>query len=782
MALRVQERRVPPARGLVTLHNQRGKPFADIDLRRWLRLDRLAFNVEKVDALAHGTSAERVGGLLEPAREWDLRLSLRTDCSAPPPPLDPLAGKGLLDVFLVPANADAPHLDAWLASCKQAGLPVRLQLPAHFTNTQAIVDRALAHGVVAVNIAPFDPFTPQSRGGRAAQGRAAIGAIQSLAADLEAAGIECNILRAPFCLFDAPHRANVLNSRQFHLDHQQYTKASYEQALNLYRSTPAAVSKIVLILLARSTFQRSLVDAVLLNLLLRVRLLYGWSVALHKLTRHLRARYLKPRIKGQTLEQLAREIEKVRAHESAALGPVCGECSLRRICDRVTPEFSRTLPGLEIQAIKGDLVVSPMHFASMQPKYYDAIDEARLAQNIGEETLAKEANAVVENRAPDRQIMPYEYTVEGAPYEHLEGGVRWHSITNTEKVSSPLEHLAPPFTLSVTFGGGIAEYIGFSFGRHCKLLCPMEGYRHTVVLHVDADGHYVLLRDGKPVRPVEFEGMFYAPMRLAGRLDPRIAIWNIDAQIVTQFVKIWRGEHTHAERAESVKYSVIVVNTRYARRLQAMLRSIAHQRSIDLAKIEVIICYVPGLDATDDLIDGMRFSYPNLRILRSPFPAQNANAKGFMINESANMASGDWIVLMDADIVIAPTMFARIEEVAESSNFIAPDGRLMLSKEITAKILMGEIHPWDEWDTLVNTGGEYRYREAHGVPVGFFQCFKREFIEKVKYAELDHFEGADMWFGMALQDKYGKETRLSGLPVLHLDHGGSQWYGTTRHF
>ena len=297
------------------------------------------------------------------------------------------------------------------------------------------------------------------------------------------------------------------------------------------------------------------------------------------------------------------------------------------------------------------------------------------------------------------------------------------------------------------------------------------------MLHVAADGHYALRRDGKPVRPIEFQGMFYVPLLLGRRLEPRIASGNIDGQIVTQFAKIWRGEHTHVPRAEGVKYSIIVVNSRYARRLQAMLRAIAHQRDIEMGKIEVIVSYVPGLDATDDLIDSMRLTYPGLRILRSPFPAQNANAKGFMINESANMASGEWIVLMDADIVIAPTMFARIEEVADESNFVAADGRLMLSKETTAKILTGEIRPWDEWDQLVNSGGEYRYREAHGVPVGFFQCFKREFIDEVKYAELDHFEGADMWFGMALQGKYGKEARLSGMPVLHLDHGGSQWYG-----
>jgi len=784
-SLRALDERIPPVRGLVALHNKWGSAFGEIDLRRWLRLNRVVFNVEKCDVIAHGAEAPRIAGLMESALEWGLGLSLRTDCTAPAPALKGLADAGLLDVFLAPTSPDAPQLASWLAACRDAGLPVRLQIPATIAapfDVDAFVSRAQSHGVRAVHVAAFDAFTPPARGAHQDQSRGALQAMQSLARALEAAGIECNLVGIPFCQVEEDARANVQNTRQYHLDHQHYSKASYEQALNLYRNAPAAVSKIVLILLARSTFQRSFVDAVLLRLLLHMRLVYGWSVALHKLTRHLRNRYLKPRVSGQTIEEVAREIEKVRAQDAASLGPVCGACSLRQICDHGGAEFSRALPGLQLKAIPGDLIVSPMHFALAQPKYYDAIDTERLKRSDGHEALVQEAGAVVANRPPDRQIMPYEYTVENAPYDHLEGGVRWHSITNTEKLSSPLEHVEPPFTLSVTFGGGIAEYIGFSFGRHCKLLCPMEGYRHTVVLHVAADGHYVLLRDGKPVRPVEFEGMFYVPLRLAGRLEPRIAIWNVDAQIVTQFVKIWRGEHTHAPRADGVKFSIVIVNTRYARRLQAVLRSIAQQREIDLAKLEVIVCYVPGLDATDDLIDSMRLAYPGLRILRSPFPAQNTNSKGFMINESVSMASGAWVVLMDADIIIAPNMFARIDALGDDAKFVAPDGRLMLSTETTAKILVGEIRPWEQWDELVNSGGEYRYREAHGVPVGFFQCFRREFIQEVKYAELDHFEGADMWFGMALQGRYGKETRLSGIPVLHLDHGGSQWYGTTKHW
>jgi hypothetical protein len=46
---------------------------------------------------------------------------------------------------------------------------------------------------------------------------------------------------------------------------------------------------------------------------------------------------------------------------------------------------------------------------------------------------------------------------------------------------------------------------------------------------------------------------------------------------------------------------------------------------------------------------------------------------------------------------------------------------------------------------------------------------------------VDHFETADMQFGGQLKHHLGEETRLSGTPVVHLDHGGSQWYGTQKH-
>jgi hypothetical protein len=663
-------------------------------------------------------------------------------------------------------------------------VPVRVQLQAPFSadlDGEALASRLSEAGAAVVNIAALDPFVIKSSCDSPEQSRQTVEQMEALAGVLDKRGIEANLLGLPFCLVGQANRVRCLNRPQFFLDHQQYSRTSYTLAESLWGSYPVAAGRVLLALLARSTFQRTFLDAVVLRLFLHTRYAQSGLLLWHKLKRHLRHPRGIPRDVEASIEGHARELEKARARERRSLGPVCGGCALRRICDRDSSEFRRAYPGLKMTRQEGDLVLSPMHFARSQPKHYDSIDADRRALPKTYERLAAAANETTASRAPDQSLTPHDYSVESSPYERLEGGVRWHSVTNTERLSSPLPQLEPPFTLSVTFGGGIAEYIGFSFGRHARVLCPMETYRHKLVLHVAGDGRYVLLRDGRAARPAELEGLYYTPLRLGGRLDPRISIWGIDGSIVTQFVEVWRGSEAEKERP-SPRYSLILINTRYTRRLQAALLSIAHQRDFDLSTLEIIVSYVPGLDATDDLIDSMQAAFPALRIVRSPFASRHAHAKGFMINESVKAAKGEWIILMDADIILPPTMFARIDALADSSDFIAPDGRKMLDTETTGKILLGEIEPWRQWEELVDGAGEYRHREAHGVPVGFFQCFKASVLEKIQYAELEHFEGADMWFGMGLQHELGKETRLSGLPVLHLDHGGSQWYGTQKHF
>ena len=259
-------------------------------------------------------------------------------------------------------------------------------------------------------------------------------------------------------------------------------------------------------------------------------------------------------------------------------------------------------------------------------------------------------------------------------------------------------------------------------------------------------------------------------------------MWNIDSSLVTQNVAIWSKQLREPKEPRTPRFSIIIVCVRYARRLQAVLQSIARQQGIDLGDLEVLIAYVPEADCTEDILDSVGLAYPDLRIVRSTFTEDNASAKGFIINETLNKTSSEWIMLLDADTILPPNMFARVLEHTADSNFIVPDGRKLLTRETTAKILLGDINPCECWDDLLKGPGEFRQREVEGVPIGFCQVVRRSCFDKVRYYEADHFEGADMHFGADMRKEFGRETRLSGVPVLHLDHGGSKWYGTARHF
>ena len=785
--LEVVEPRIPPVRGLAPLHNARGQMFSALDIKRWLRLNRIVYKADKVDLLLHGAQPAYIEEVLDYSAFLDMRASLRTDASTPPPTPETLRAQGWFDVFLNMGAAAATEFDAWLDACKQADLPIRVQIQAPFAgdfDADTFLDKLTAHGVVLLNVALYDPFHAPGSCLGSGQEAATVAIMAALAEGAESRGMESNILGVPFCQIPRESWLRTVNSPQFFADHSQYEQRAYDLAKRLYPRRKYVATKVLQIYLGRYTSFRNPIDEAIIRYLMYKRpALFARALGWHKISRHLS---LWPwAARPATQEKALAAAEKKRRQQEKqwrkSTTSECVKCSMRLLCDRATPEFRTILPGLKVKAQDGDLYYSPLHWSTKQPKYYDAVDRDRRAFSEGHLALAHDALSLVNNTKPYHEVDSFDYFVEDAYSEQMPGGVRWFGVANTEKISSPLTCMQPPFTVAATFGGGIAEYIGFSFGRHCKLVCPMEAYAHKLVLHVATDGHYVLLRDGKPVRPVEFAGAHYAPLRLGGYLEPCISVWNIDHTLVTQTVQIWKGDAAGQDDLSRIKYTVLLVSTRYARRLQAVLQNIAHQTDVSLREIEVVIGYVPGLDATDDLIDSMSQVYPELRIVRSPFPKENTNSKGFLLNESARMAQGEWVLIIDSDILLPPRWMAALDAVPEDVHFAAPDGRKMLSPETTAKVLLGEVQPWTEWENLLETAGEFRLREAWGVPIGFCQCVRRSCLEKVKYNEYDHFEGADWQFGVDMRNQFGKEQRLSGLPVLHLDHGGSQWYGTQKH-
>ena len=128
------------------------------------------------------------------------------------------------------------------------------------------------------------------------------------------------------------------------------------------------------------------------------------------------------------------------------------------------------------------------------------------------------------------------------------------------------------------------------------------------------------------------------------------------------------------------------------------------------------------------------------------------------------------------DILLPPDYHAP-DELPGATVFAAPDGRYMLTWRRPRRAA-GRHCALDRYTTLQEAAPEYRRRESEGYPPGFCQSFRRRIFDEIRYAELDHFEGSDWLFSKSIVDRYGPESRLEGLGVLHLDHGGSQWYGT----
>lgn len=758
------EQRLPSVRGLVLLRNARGRAFASVDVLRWIRLNRFGFQAHKFDLFLRGDVPVYLDALFEQAARFEMRASLRTACDQGLPDLAGLKEHGLWDVFLSPPDVTAASVGAWLNGANAARVPVRLQVQAPFEfeadAAAGLVKRWHDAGVVAVNVALADPFLEKPPCRDKSHSETTVATANRLARAVAAQGMEVNLLFWPERLIEPENRVHLVTARQFSNDHQQYETEAVALAARLNKRGPAIARLVLLMLLNQYTSHRNPIDTALFPWIINRPWLHARAWALHKVTRYWRKRN---RSRGE-VEKLG--TDPSRPPEADSFGSV-----------PVFPRVSNVLTGLEPEPE----AEGSRYPCREQPKYYDAIDRDRLHFDETLSALAEEALDVVNNRPRTRELDSFEYAVEGQAMMQMPGGNRWFSFTNTEKLSTPLGRFEPPFTIAVTIGGGSADYAGFGFGRQRKVLCPMEAYVHKLVLHVAGDGRYVLLRDEVPMRPEVLERGMYTPARLGGVLEPRISIWNIDGSVVTQAVRIWEGAG-EPRTAADVRFSVVMVCTRYARRMQAALKAVAGQQGVPIDSIEAIIAYVPGVDATDDILDSMGLVHPELRIVRSPFPARNVRSKGLLINESARMASGEWTVLLDADIIVPPDLFARLAEVPDEVAFVAPEGRKLLTPETTARILLGEINPHAEWDSLFKGPGEYRLRETFGVPIGYCQCVRTTCFETVQYEEHEHFEGADYRFAADMEKHFGKAQRLDGVSVLHLDHGGSQWYGTGKQF
>lgn len=769
--------KLSPARGLIFTHNQSGKPFGLLSIKKWMRLHTSLLKAEKVDLFFSGDSLEEWNELQEFASSENLALSLAVRNLENDSFQQVLNELRLLDLCLSPDYIDLKHLKQWLDSAGQAGIDTRVQLNLPVANLPDITETAkVLKQASAVTIHWENYFSRNQRCSRKGV-QENLSWINDLTDRLYREKVDTIILNLPYCLVKEEHHAALLCGNEAFRDHSHYMYSSWRVAQRLFDSGFSRAHLILDTFLSSRQGRRNLADNVLLPWVFGHPGLEARLWVLRRLTRYWSPKFLKRREEKLSTLRLLPPETKLKHDRNCA----CRNCQFVNICVQSPDLFFKKYRGALRNPFENKALMSAEVFTTSANRYYDSLDRKRLIIPDYQKKLAEEALHITRNTAPSKEIAVSSYFIENHYEPRDDAAHRWYSLSRGEMKSTPVARLHPPFTLMLTFGGGIAELVGFSFGRHAKITCSMIDYSHKIILHVDQQGRYILLRDGLAVKPAVFSGLSSPPERLSGLLEPRISLHNVDGLILTQTLLLWQDQQIKIPDTDKIKYSIIVVCVKYARRLQAVLLSIAHQKGVSLDKLEVVVAYVPGADSVEDLIDSMEESYPELRIVRSPFSPEYARSKGFMINESLHVSSGEWITLLDADIVLPPDIFIQIEACESTAHFIAPDGRKMLSPQTTYDILLGKVKPWEDFNAVAEQALETRYREGEEIPCGFFQCVRREILEKMPYQESDHFEGADWYFAQAVLFQYGKEVRLENTYVLHLDHGGRQWYGTEKH-
>ncbi len=772
-----------PTRGLIVASNQNRVLYEIEALQKWIRMSKAVFKVDKIDFQFDDDSVSLWDAVLDFALSESLGISPRIPDTLSAAAMSHVLQSPITDVCLYADPAAPDELEHAIEKVKSFNYGIRVLLTGAFHSVNNIEN--FAQKIMqadAVHIAAYDALIPNApRQWSVEDCVKSIQTMNALTKYLRSHNIDVSIIGLPFCQVDEENHPYALNRGQFFYDHQQYVLDSYVFAERIIRFKSSRLHKTTESKLSRRTSPLSGIDGALFPWIIDYPRLYVRTWILHKFLRHLRLPWRKPMPLPAVRPNYENELDNMLREKRKNFEKPCTGCCYLRICDYRTKQFRKHFAGIGVRPVEGELILTAPSQVCDHKRYYDQLDENRLDINDHIVDFAKATQNALLHDAPTREIVCDDYSIEGRYTHHMPGAVRWLSLSTGALESTILTKLEPPFILSYTLGGGFASHAGFSFGRQIKIVCPLIDYSHRITLGVNKNGHYVLLRDGIITRPNEFDNAKLLPSRLPAVLEPRICLYNIDGLIFTQTVLLWEGERQKTLKSDSVKYSVLIISTRFTRRLQAALLSILRQQDISPDLVEIIIGYVPGIDATDDLIDSLIYSYPKARILRSPFPETHIKSKGFMINESLKMASGKWVLLMDADIVIPPDTIARIDVVEDDHHMIAPEGRKMLPPDITAKILLNELHPDIEHDDLLQGPGEIRKGEAEGVPIGFFQCVRKEIFESIQYMELDHFEFSDWHFGKNVIDLYGAEYRIKDFYVFHLDHGGSQWYGTHKH-
>lgn len=171
------------------------------------------------------------------------------------------------------------------------------------------------------------------------------------------------------------------------------------------------------------------------------------------------------------------------------------------------------------------------------------------------------------------------------------------------------------------------------------------------------------------------------------------------------------------------------------------------------------------------LRDRYRREHPDWELVEHPDPGSGGWSKGRAVNAGVRIASGDTLVVADADVFLRPEdLTAAVDAIDDATEWVVPHGLVYRLKDwITAELTSGAI--WHELPTYDRKGRYLARRPYEGPAGGGIVVVTRRAFEHV--GGIDErfigWGGEDVSFARALHTLVGPWTRL-GAPLWHLWH------------
>lgn len=221
-------------------------------------------------------------------------------------------------------------------------------------------------------------------------------------------------------------------------------------------------------------------------------------------------------------------------------------------------------------------------------------------------------------------------------------------------------------------------------------------------------------------------------------------------------------------REDSAKISIVIAARNEEQKIEKAIRSILR---LDYPNFEVIVVNDRSTDKTEEILNQVKLEKENLKIVNIQNLPKGWLGKNNALHKGVEVASGDYILFTDADVVFDDSTLKRAMQYMQDHTLdhltLIPDAKmssLLLNSFLVNFAMMMAVfnRPWKIKDP----------KSKYSLGIGSFNLFKKEVYEKIgTLSKIKMRPDDDLKLGWLIKSNGFKQDVLSGVGLVSVE-----WY------